>query len=80
MNVRGQILFKAFAKLHIALANVGSVPIVRGRGLGLIVDLIYLSTSLAREVVCQLREYFIHSDHQAIFSTLEKEETAVWRP
>lgn len=66
-NTRGQILLETFAELDIILSNVGYVPTFRGSELVSIVDLIYLSTSLARGVVWRVSGHYTHSDHQAIF-------------
>ncbi|CAD7089934.1 unnamed protein product [Hermetia illucens] len=59
-NTRGQILLETFAELSIVLANVGCVPTFRGRGLGSIVYLTYLSTSLARVVERERRQSSEH--------------------
>ena len=65
-NVRGRVLLEAFAELDVVLANVGSSYTFRGRGLGSIVDLTYVSATLASRIAWHVSEDYTHSDHQAI--------------
>lgn len=47
MNLRGRFLSEAFTDLDEVLANIGTSVTFRGRFLGSIVDLIYVSVDLA---------------------------------
>ena len=70
-NTRGRILLEAFAELDLVLANTGNVSTFRGTGSGSIVDLTYVSTTLARRMTWFVSEHYTHSDHQAIFLQIE---------
>lgn len=74
-NGSGQILLETFAELDNVLVNVGWMFILRGRGLGIIVDLIFVNTSLLRGMVWEVSEQITHGDHGCHFFVIVNGET-----
>lgn len=65
-NERGKILLDALSRLDVVLANNGVTYTFRRADAGSVVDLTFVSTSLARDIEWQVSEQYTHSDHQAI--------------
>ncbi|CAD7081162.1 unnamed protein product [Hermetia illucens] len=66
-NARGRSLLEAFAQMDIVLANEGAVNTFQKGGSGSVVDLTFVSPSLARGMSWCVSERYTHSDHQAVF-------------
>ena len=70
-NARGRILLEAFAQLDLVLCNMGDAQTFRRGDTGSVVDLTFVSPTLAKELNWYVSEHYTHSDHQAIiFSVL----------
>lgn len=65
-NERGRALLEAFTQLDVVLANKGNVHTFRRAGYGSIVDLTFVTSSLASSLEWNVSEHYTHSDHQAI--------------
>lgn len=57
---------EAFAELGVILLNVGTSYTLRGRGLGSIVDVIFVTAALVRRVALQVSKDYNHSDYGVI--------------
>ncbi|XP_066900968.1 uncharacterized protein [Halyomorpha halys] len=79
-NRRGEILLEAFAKMEdLVLANTGSNPTLMRGGRSSVIDLTFVSAILLPTTNCQVSDVYIHSDHQAILTTIWNREPRVIR-
>ena len=69
-NRRGRILLETIAGYDLVLANNGDKPTFMSRGFSSVVDLTFMSASLARNVEWAVSDYYTHSDHQAIIFSI----------
>lgn len=76
MTVRGRVCLEAFTELDVALANAGTSHNFKGRGLGCIVDLTYVSAAFANNFVWQDSEDYTYTDHQAICMEIKGESSS----
>lgn len=65
-NARGRVLLETLAPLNISIANTGEVYTYRKAGVGSIIDITFVSNSLAPNIKWRVSEEYSHSDHQAI--------------
>lgn len=65
-NTRGRILLEALARLNVIVANNGVALTYRKAGMGSIIDVTFVSYSLATRIKWWVSEEFTHSDHQAV--------------
>ena len=73
-NTRGRTLLESFAALNIVLANEGDTLTYRKAGAGSIIDITFVSNSLANKTKWQVSEEYTHSDHQAVIIEIKQEK------
>lgn len=59
---RGRALLEAFLSLNVTLLNEGRTPTYTG-GSGTIVDLNFITSSMARQWDWRVSDHYTHSDH-----------------
>lgn len=79
-NARGRTLLEAFTQLDLVLCNTGDVHTFRRGVSGSVVDLTFVSPTLAKDTNWSVSEHYTHSDHQAIIFTVVKGERMMTKP
>lgn len=75
-NTRGRILLEALSGHNLVLANRGNTPTFSTTGRSSVVDLTFVSTSLARDIKWEVSDQYTHSDHQAILFSINGKNPA----
>lgn len=76
-NNRGRLLLEAFSLLDVVLLNRGNAQTFRRGGFGSIVDITFISPSLASDVKWKVSEHYTHSDHQAILFSINMKKPMI---